>query len=66
MDKLQELTQRLYDEGLAKGKEEGEALLRKAGDEAEAIVKKAQEEAEAILAKAARMPRISRSRSRAT
>ena len=52
MDKLQELTQRLYDEGLAKGKEEGEALLRKAGAEAEAIVKKAQEEAEAILAKA--------------
>ena len=52
MDKLQELTQRLYDEGLAKGKEEGEALLRKAGAEADEIVKKAQEEAEAILAKA--------------
>ena len=52
MDKLQELTQKLYDEGLAKGKEEGEALLRKAGAEAEAIVKKARQEAEAILAKA--------------
>ena len=52
MDKLQELTQRLYDEGLAKGKQEGEAVLQKAVDEAGTIVKKAQEEAEAILAKA--------------
>lgn len=52
MDKLQELTQKLYDEGLAKGKQDGEALLRKAEAEAEGIVKKAREEAEAILAKA--------------
>jgi V/A-type H+-transporting ATPase subunit E len=52
MDKLQELTQKLYDEGLAKGKQEGEALLQKAAAEADSIVKKAQEEAEAILAKA--------------
>ena len=52
MDKLQELTQKLYDEGLAKGKQEGEALLQKAAVEADSIVKKAQEEAEAILAKA--------------
>ena len=52
MDKLQELTQKLYEEGLAKGKQDGEALLRKAEAEAEGIVKKAQEEAEAILAKA--------------
>ena len=52
MDKLQELTQKLYDEGLAKGKQDGEALLAKAATEAEGIVKKAQEEAEAILAKA--------------
>ena len=52
MDKLQELTQKLYDEGLAKGKQDGEALLRKAAAEAEGIVKKAKEEAEAILAKA--------------
>ena len=52
MDKLQELTQKLYDEGLAKGKQDGEALLQKAAAEAEGIVKKAQEEAEAILAKA--------------
>ena len=52
MDKLQELTQKLYDEGLAKGKQDGEALLRKAEDEAQGIVKQAKEEAEAILAKA--------------
>ena len=52
MDKLQELTQKLYEEGLAKGKQDGEALLEKARTEAEGIVKQAQEEAEAILAKA--------------
>ena len=52
MDKLQELTQKLYEEGLAKGKQDGEALLQKAAAEADGIVKKAQEEAEAILAKA--------------
>ena len=52
MDKLQELTQKLYDEGLAKGKQEGEVLLQKARAEAEGIIKQAQEEAEAILAKA--------------
>ena len=52
MDKLQELTQKLYDEGLAKGKQEGEVLLQKAQAEAEGIIKQAQEEAEAILAKA--------------
>ena len=52
MDKLQELTQKLYDEGLAKGKQDGEALLQKAAAEAEGIVMKAKEEAEAILAKA--------------
>ena len=52
MDKLQELTQKLYEEGLAKGKQDGEALLQKAAAEAEGIVMKAKEEAEAILAKA--------------
>ncbi|MBQ6763055.1 MAG: hypothetical protein IJP49_09925 [Bacteroidales bacterium] len=52
MDKLQELTQKLYDEGLAKGKQEGEALLQKAAAEAEDIVNQAKEEAEAILARA--------------
>ena len=52
MDKLQELTQKLYQEGLQKGKEEGEAILAKARAEAEQIVKKAQEEAAAIKARA--------------
>jgi len=52
MDKLQELTQKLYNEGLSKGKEEGEAILAQARAEAAAIVKKAQEEAQAILAQA--------------
>ena len=52
MDKLQELTQRLYDQGLAKGKEEGQALLEKAKSEAEEILNQAKEQAEAILAKA--------------
>ena len=52
MDKLQELTQQLYNEGLSKGKEEGEAILAQAKAQAEEIVKKAQEEAAAILEKA--------------
>ncbi len=52
MDKLQELTQKLYEEGLSKGKAEGEAILEKAKAEAAEIIKKAREEAEAIKAKA--------------
>jgi len=55
MDKLQELTQKLYDQGLAKGKEEGEAILAKAREEAQDIIRKAQEEANAIVEKA-RLP----------
>jgi len=54
MDKLQELTQKLYEEGLVKGKQEGEALLEKAKAEADDIVRQAREEAEAILAEARR------------
>ena len=52
MDKLQELTQKLYNEGLSKGKLEGEALLAKAQMEADELVKKAREEAAAIIEKA--------------
>ena len=52
MDKLQELTQKLYNEGLSKGKEEGEAILAKAQAQAQEIVAKAQEEAKAIIEKA--------------
>ena len=52
MDKLQELTQKLYQEGLSKGKEEGQAIVEAAKQEAQAIVKKAEEEAAAIVEKA--------------
>lgn len=51
-DKLQELTDRLYNEGLSKGKQEGEELLQKAHAEAEAIVAQAKAEAESIIAQA--------------
>lgn len=54
MDKIQELTQKLYDQGLAKGKEEGEAIVAKAREEAQTLVRKAQEEAAAILEQARR------------
>ena len=51
-NKLQELTDRLYNEGLAKGKQEGEELLAKAKVQAEEIVAKAQAEAAQIVASA--------------
>ena len=51
-NKLQELTDKLYNEGLSKGKEEGEALLARAREEAAGIVAGAKEEAAAIKAKA--------------
>lgn len=51
-NKLQELTDRLYNEGLSKGKQEGEELLAKAKVQADEIVAKAKAEAEAIVAAA--------------
>lgn len=51
-NKLQELTEKLYQEGLVKGKAEGEELLAKARQEAAQIVAEAKEEAKAITAKA--------------
>lgn len=51
-DKLQELTDRLYNEGLSKGKQEGEEMVRKAREEAEAIVAEAKAEADRIIARA--------------
>jgi V/A-type H+-transporting ATPase subunit E len=51
-NKLQELTDKLYNEGLSKGKEEGEAILAQAKTQAKEIVANAQKEAEAIVAKA--------------
>ena len=52
MDKLQELTQKLYEEGLSKGKAEGEQVLEKARAQAEEIIKEAREKAEEIVARA--------------
>ena len=51
-DKLQALTDRLYNEGLSKGKQDGEALLKKAQGEADRIVADAKAEAERIIAQA--------------
>ncbi len=48
-NKLQELTDKLYNEGLSKGREEGEILLAKARKEAEEILSKAKAEASAIV-----------------
>ena len=51
-NKLQELTDKLYNEGLSKGKQEGEELLAKAKVQADDIVAKAKAEAAAIVAAA--------------
>ena len=51
-NKLQELTDKLYNEGLSKGKQEGEEILAKAKVQAEEIVAKAKAEAAAIMAAA--------------
>ena len=48
-NKLQELTDRLYNEGLSKGKQEGEEILAKAKVQADEIVAKAQAEAAQIV-----------------
>lgn len=53
-DKLQELTDKLYNEGLAKGKQEGEEILAGARRDAEKIIAEAKAEAEAIRAAAQR------------
>ena len=51
-NKLQELTDKLYKEGLSKGKEEGEAILAKANEKAAEIIEDAKKQAESILRKA--------------
>ncbi len=51
-DKLQALTDKLYNEGLSKGKHDGEELLQKAHAEAEGIITQAKAEAERIIAQA--------------
>ncbi|MBQ9462950.1 MAG: hypothetical protein IJU68_04760 [Bacteroidales bacterium] len=51
-NKLQELTEQLYNEGLAKGRQEGERILEEAKAEAEKTVEEAKRQAESILAQA--------------
>ena len=53
-NKLQELTDKLYNEGLSKGKQEGEEILAKAKVQADEIVAKAKAEAAAIVAAASK------------
>ena len=51
-NKLQELTDKLYKEGLSKGKIEGEAILAKANEKASEIIEAAQKKAEEIIKQA--------------
>ena len=51
-NKLQELTDKLYNEGLSKGKQEGEAILQEATAKADSILAEARKEADGIIAKA--------------
>ena len=51
-NKLQELTDKLYNEGLAKGKQEGEELLAKAKAQVDDMLANAQAEAAQIIAAA--------------
>ena len=51
-NKLQELTDKLYNEGLSKGKQEGENIVREAKEKAEEILSSARKEAEEIVARA--------------
>lgn len=51
-NKLQELTDKLYAEGLSKGKKEGEEIIRKATSEADKIINEAKTQAAAILSAA--------------
>ena len=53
-NKLQELTDKLYEEGLSKGKEEGARILEEARQEAGRILDEAREQADAIKEKATR------------
>ena len=53
-NKLQELTEKLYNEGLSKGKEEGEQLLARAREEADQIIANARKQADEIVGAAQR------------
>lgn len=62
-NKLQELTDKLYNEGLSKGKEEGERILAEAKSQAAALVENAKQEAEHILAEAEKQAQSIKSKS---
>lgn len=51
-NKLQELTDKIYQEGIARGKEEAETIVAGARAESDKILKKAEEAAAAIMSKA--------------
>ena len=51
-NKIQELTVKIYNEGVEKGKEEAARIVNEAQEKAAAILKEAQEDADALLAKA--------------
>ncbi len=51
-NRLQELTDKIYQEGVAKGNEEADKIIEQAKQEASDIVKKAKQEAEEIVKKA--------------
>ena len=51
-NKLQELTDKLYNEGLQKGKQEAEQLKANAKNEAAQIIAQAKEQAQEIISKA--------------
>lgn len=51
-NKLQELTEKLFNEGLAKGREEAEAVRQQAKREAESIVAEAKEKAQEMVEQA--------------
>lgn len=53
-NKIQELTEKIFNEGVEKGKNEAARLIEEAQKKAEAIVKEAQENAAAIVQKAQR------------
>ena len=62
-NRLQELTDKLYNEGLSKGKAEGEALLAQAKEKAAAIVEEARKDAEELSAKVSNDIRMASSQS---
>ena len=54
MNKLQELTDKLYNDGLSKGREEGARILEEARKQAEEIVAEARKQADGIVSEARR------------